>query len=219
MDRFFDANNPLMRFLSQMVDLVILNVLTLACCVPVVTAGASLTAMNYVMLHQLRGEETYIRRMFLKSFRENLKQGAALGLLYLAVGLLGYLDLRILRSFDAKLTTGMMIALTVVLMLIFVLGVWTFALQARFENTIRGTLANAVRLFLGHLPRTLAMAAVWLAWLAALWHFQGILALPVLLYGLSLPGFICTILYDPVFRKMEEEQVQDESDIRESQRI
>ena len=31
MDRFFDANNPLMRFLSWLVDLVIINVLTIVC--------------------------------------------------------------------------------------------------------------------------------------------------------------------------------------------
>ena len=72
MDRFFDANNPLMRFLSWLVDLVIINVLTIVCAVPIVTAGASFTAMNYVLLHKARDNETYIGKMFFHSFRDNL---------------------------------------------------------------------------------------------------------------------------------------------------
>ena len=44
---------------------------------------------------------------------------------------------------------------------VFVIGIYAFALQGRFENTIKGTLRNALGLALGNLPRSLAMAAVW----------------------------------------------------------
>jgi len=87
MDKFFDSNNPVMRFLSRLVDLVILNVVTLVYSLPLITAGGAFTAMNYVLLHLHRGDETYIIRMFRKSFRENFRQGIPEGLLVLAAAI------------------------------------------------------------------------------------------------------------------------------------
>ena len=51
MDRFFDANNPIMKFLSRLVDMAVLNLMTIAGMIPIVTAGASITAMNNVLIH------------------------------------------------------------------------------------------------------------------------------------------------------------------------
>ena len=45
MSTIFNLDSPIMRALSRMADLLILNLLTLLCCIPVVTAGAALTAM------------------------------------------------------------------------------------------------------------------------------------------------------------------------------
>ena len=46
MGRIFDMDSPVMRFLGRLADLMILNLVTLLCCLPVVTIGASLTAMH-----------------------------------------------------------------------------------------------------------------------------------------------------------------------------
>ena len=83
MKKFFDSNNPLMRFLALMVDLVIINLMTLVFMIPIVTTGGSLAAMNYVLLHLHRKDETYVMKMFIKSFKENFKQGIPEGLLHL----------------------------------------------------------------------------------------------------------------------------------------
>ena len=56
MRRFFDMDNPLWQALSVVTDMVILNLLTLLCCVPVITSGAAFTAMNDVVIRILRQE-------------------------------------------------------------------------------------------------------------------------------------------------------------------
>lgn len=203
MDRFFDANNPIMRFLSWLVDLVIINLLTLVCSIPVVTAGASLTAMNYVLLHKAREDESYITKMFFHSFRDNLKQGSISGLIYLVIGLIAGVDLYVLHIFDMKATTVLMIILSVAVCFIFVTAIYVFGLLARYENTLTGTFRNAVQLTIAHLPATLAMIAIWLVWIFILWYFPKTTVLLFLLFGFSLPGFLSTLLYDPVFRRME----------------
>ena len=48
MGRFFNLDSPLMTFLSKMADLMILNLLTLICCIPIITAGDAMTALYYM---------------------------------------------------------------------------------------------------------------------------------------------------------------------------
>ena len=202
MDRFFDANNPVMKFLSRLVDMAVLNLMTIAFMIPIVTAGASITAMNNVLIHLVRKDETYVWKMFLTSFKQNLKQGIGLGILFTAIFAVAGLELMMLHSIDAKSSTMFMIIITVISLCVFAVGIYTFALLSRFENTVRGTLVNAVSLALGHIPRTLGMLAVWAAWAALLWLLHGIYLL-VLLYGLTIPGYLCAMIYDPIFRQLE----------------
>ncbi len=91
----FNLDNPFFRFMNSLMDLVWLNILTLALCIPVVTAGASLTAMHYCLIRISRGEESYITKMFFKSFKENFRPATPLWLTELLLGLVLYLDFRI----------------------------------------------------------------------------------------------------------------------------
>ena len=135
MDRFFDANNPIMKFLSRLVDMAVLNLMTIAGMIPIVTAGASITAMNNVLIHLVRKDETYVWKMFITSFRQNLKQGIGLGLLFTAIFAVAGLELMMLHSIDAKSSTMFMIIITVIGICVFGVGIYTFALLSRFENT------------------------------------------------------------------------------------
>ena len=202
MDRFFDANNPIMKFLSRLVDMAVLNLMTIAGMIPIVTAGASITAMNNVLIHLVRKDETYVWKMFIASFRQNLKQGIGLGLLFTAIFAVAGLELMMLHSIDAKSSTMFMIIITVIGICVFGVGIYTFALLSRFENTVRGTLVNAATLALGHILRTLGMLAICAAWAAFLWFAHGITLL-VLLYGLTIPGYLCVMVYNPIFETME----------------
>ena len=74
MRSFFDLDNPFIQFLNRLTDVVILNVICLICCIPIVTIGTSITALNYVTMKMARNEEGYIVRDFFKSFRENFRQ-------------------------------------------------------------------------------------------------------------------------------------------------
>ena len=48
--KLFNLDSPLMQGLTKVADLLWLNILTIICSVPIVTIGASLTAMNYMAL-------------------------------------------------------------------------------------------------------------------------------------------------------------------------
>ena len=67
--KLFDLDSPVMRFLSKMADLMILNILTMICCLPLFTAGAAFTALHYVCLKMVRNEEGYIAKSYFKAFK------------------------------------------------------------------------------------------------------------------------------------------------------
>ena len=83
--KIFDLDSPLMNVLNKMADLMWLNILTLICCIPVITAGAALTSMHYVALKIVRNEESYITRSFFKSFKTNFRQATLIWLLLMLV--------------------------------------------------------------------------------------------------------------------------------------
>ena len=82
MSRFFNPDNPVMEFIAKIFDLVILNLIFIFSCVPIITIGASTSALSYVTLKMVRGEDPYIWRNFWKSFRQNFKQGTLVFLHY-----------------------------------------------------------------------------------------------------------------------------------------
>ena len=88
----FDPEGPLMGTLAIIADLAILNLITLLCCVPVITAGAAMTAMHYVLLKIVRQEDGYITADFLRSFRQNFRQATAVWSLFLLFAALLVLD-------------------------------------------------------------------------------------------------------------------------------
>ena len=205
MEKFFDSENPVMRFLSRLVDLALLNILTVCTSMLIVTAGGALTAMNNVLLHLVKGDETYVTRMYWTSFKKNFRQGIPEGLLLLAVAAVTAVDMWTLHGSGSRLATMMMIIVTFIAMFLAVTFVYMFALQARYENTVRGTIINAFRLAIGNLPRTAGMLLIWIVWVLILVYLHNAAPGFFLLCGLTLPGYLCAMLYNGVFNKLETE--------------
>jgi uncharacterized membrane protein YesL len=205
MDKFFDSENPLMVFLSRLVDLAILNVLTVCTSMLIVTAGGAMTAMNNVLLHLVRRDETYVTTMFWTSFKKNFRQGIPEGLLVLAAAVITAVDMWALHGSESKAATLLMIVITIIAMFMAATFVYMFALQSRYENTVRGTLVNAFRLAIGNLPRTVGMIAIWLIWGLILVYLHRAAPAFFMIFGLTLPGYLCAMLYNGVFYNLETE--------------
>ena len=97
MNNLFNPDNKFFAFMGKVADLMILNLLCIVCCLPIVTAGASITALYYVTLKIARNEETYIARGFFHSFKENFKQATIIHLIMIVLGALLIFDLYFVR--------------------------------------------------------------------------------------------------------------------------
>ena len=202
MGSFFEEGSPFIRFLNRMADLLILNLLTLLMCLPVVTAGASLTAMHYVLLKLVRDHEGYIVKSFFRSFKRNFLQATALWLILGVMWALMISSLVMISRGTEEYPLWLPLMILVAMLLLWTVMVYTFALLSRYDNSIFQTLFNALSLTFGELVRSLEMLVITLVPVAVFLRFQ--VALPFLvLFGLSVPGYACAMIYDPVFRKIE----------------
>lgn len=157
MGKIFEMDSPVMRFLNRLGDLMILNFLMIVCCIPVVTAGAAFTAMHYVLLKIVRGEEGYLLRGFFKSFRENFKQATLIWLMMLLVVAVYMGDSLIFNYSGLEFPKALVVTVVAIALLLLMIAVYIFPLQARFENTVKNTLKNAAILAFVNLPRTILM--------------------------------------------------------------
>ena len=205
MKRFLGMDTKAYRFFSFVWNMLVLNLLTLLMCVPVVTAGASLTAMHYVMLAMVRGEEGYVSRMFWKSFKSNLKQSTILWLAFAALFASYRFDWYMAVNNPDIFKKPVLYGILILAVLTFMLLQTVFPLQSHFENTAVGTVRNALILTVSFFPRILVMALVWVIPYEILTHSLVMFPLVVML-GFTFPGFVMAKLYDPIFRRREPEE-------------
>ena len=212
--KFLDIDSPLMQALSKLADLMWLNLLTLLLCVPSITVGPALTAMHYVALKIVRNEECYIARSFFQSFRENFKQGTLIWLLFLALGLVLGGDLFILSSAEGKYGVVLNAAVTIVGILLLFDFLYVFPVLARFRNTIRGTLKNALLISIMQFPKTLLMIVVYLIPVLLFLFVYQVIPI-VLLFGFSVPAWVAAKMNNKLFKSLEdrilEEQPKEEN--------
>ena len=207
----FEEGSPFQRFLNKMADLLILNLIALLMCLPIITAGASLTAMHYVLLKMVRGEEGYIVKSFFRSFKREFRQATVLWILYMALAALMASNLIMILQGGGVYPLWLPSSILVAALLILVFMIYTFAMLSRFETTVFEALTNAVMLTISELPRSLEMLIITVVPIAA-FFFAPILLPILILFGLSVPGYACAMVYDPVFRKIERQIGEGEAE-------
>ena len=196
----FDMVNPLMRALAVVADLILLNFLTIIGMIPVVTAGASLTARNDVLQHIVRKEEGYIARSFFASYKSNLKQGSIMGMIFAVPAGLLILEYDVIRAIPELHMPIFYAMLLLAGGIVLACGIYAFHLLARFENTIVGTIKNALMLSFGYLPRTVGMIAAYVGFWAVVIAFYMYLFPVIILFATTLPAYICTLLIGPALK-------------------
>lgn len=209
MDRLFSLNSPVIVFLTKVGELMILNVLTILLCLPVVTAGAALTALYYTTIRMVRDEETYIFKGYMKSFRENLKQSVIIWLIVLAVGCLLYYDFFVLVQFPASaLRTAGLVILTLVTVCFTAMAVYVFPVLSRFENTVKNTMKNAFLMGIFNLPRTILVVLIHLVPVTMV--LLTLQAMPVIfLFGFSGVAFLSSYSFSAIFKRYEPKEDPD----------
>ena len=206
----FKLDSPFMNFMSKMSDLLILNLMIMFCSIPIFTMGAAITAGYYVLYKQVKKEDGYVFRGFLKAFKENFKQSTIMWLIVLLIFVIFFVDYRILFYSDMEfagwnwLKILIFAAITVSCMGL----VYIFPLQARFSNTIKNTIKNAFLMSISHFPITV-LVILTIAIPVVIVMFSSWLVPIVILFAFSGVMYLQSFMFLHIFKKYEPEPVAE----------
>ena len=209
MKNMLDLDGPLVRALSDLNTLVILNILTALFCIPVITAGASVAAMHYVIMEMFENRGDGAAREFWKRFKENLRNATPVWLILLAAAVFIYVDCRIIMGGQMGLPRAMLVPLYIGAFIEASIAVYAFPLTARFVYSTGATFKNSAILAVANFPRTVLMVLYHVIIPYLLFNVSRLLPL-FFLVGISLPAYFSALLYMPVIRKMIGEPEPDE---------
>ena len=192
-------------FLRVLCDLMILNVLWAVCSLPVVTVGPATSALCSVMLKLARGEPVATVRTFFGAMKENLRQSLPLGLIGIAGLAVAVVDWMFAVEQEGYIRTLYFIVGVIVSAIVLAYWAWAFALNAGFENSLGGTIKNALSLAFVEPGKTL------LIWIAFAVPVLGLLFLPeiaviyigwaYILFAVSAPAYLAARSQVKVFAR------------------
>lgn len=162
MSSFFSINSPLWKFSNFIVRCIWLNLLWFLCCIPVITIGASTTALYSVSLKCVKNQEGYITREFFQAFRKNFVPATIVWCILAVIGIFLGIDLILyLRTYSVSFSElfFMIIFLSGLLIFIFV-NFYVYALIATFQNTTWAYLKNAFVISICNWPKSIFMVII-----------------------------------------------------------
>lgn len=138
--RFLSNESLIGHFFGKAFDIIILNMLFILCSIPVITIGASYSAMYYAFFKKMREKDSSVSKTFFEGFKTNFKQAT---LAWLSVVLL-----IIILSVDIWMfgPTGMMSFTPFYYLLIIISCIIAFTIMYLFPiiSIFKNTLKNLV---------------------------------------------------------------------------
>ena len=180
-----------------------LNLLWMVCSLPIVTIGASTTALYSVALKIAEDREGAIGQQFFRAFRQNFRQATVIWCMLLAIGLVLGGDIYVLLHLRSTSAGAMAIFWTLILAVVFAACVayvieliFVFPLVAYVENTTKAMIVNAFLIGTHYLNCTIVVFLI---------HFvMAFIAIrfftPILILGEGLCAVLSSYLLSPVIR-------------------
>lgn len=203
MGGIFSVDGKATAVLQTATDLVKLNLLWLVCCIPLVTIGASTTALYSVAIKMVKNEESYVVKDFFSAFRKNLKQATVVWLMIcVAAGIL-FFDFYFSSHAKTDGAALLFVPFAIAAILLVMLILYVFPVMAVFENSLKKVFKNSLLLALAHLPQTVLVLVIALGPLALCFLFAGELSLMVyinLVFGIAFFTWINSHIFVRLFQ-------------------
>ena len=152
-------DNIFIRMLSRVGDAMLLSILFVLSCVPIITIGAAFTSLYYTAMKGISGDDGYIWKFYTRSFKQNFKQATGMWLLFLVAFFILSVDIWFWmtqwKATGNALAKPFLFVSVVLLTLAVMTFIYTFALQAKFDNSWKVQLRNAFLMSIKNFPMTL----------------------------------------------------------------
>ena len=198
MRKLFSYDNFLFHVLSQIADCMCLSLLWVIGSIPIVTMGASTTALYYAVNKCVKNSQGGILREFWRSYRLNFKQATVIWLMVAPVLFVLAVSCysAYLMHVSGRASKLLLIFLLVVASLVIMWANYLFPYLARFNNKSKQILINCIWISLFDIIKSFANFALLAIAVLAVLTIPLCLGLVPAVYML----FTCYI-QEPIFRK------------------
>ena len=196
MEKMFQYDNPVWNFLGKISDMVYISLLWILFSLPVLTLGAATTAA-YSCGRSLLAEEGQLTRVFMSSFRTNLRKSTILWLMVLTAGIVLSADLYFFTQIDADWSKVMVVVTLIFSFLLMVMAIYMFSMLSRFQGSLKELAGVSFVLSIKALPGTVLLVVVFLSVLSVVllkYWFVG-------LFAAGLIAFLHSLIMEEVYRK------------------
>lgn len=207
---FLAIDGPFMRTMELVLNLFLLNVITIICSLPIFTIGSAFCALHHQLYRMSCNREGYVIRDYFKDFKTNFKTATITWLMTLAVGF--FLAIDFYLFYEQLVTVHNLVKMGIFsLIVLYLYGlVYLFPVLARYDTTPKKAIQYAF-VFAFHgagiLKTPIMLALFILPWIGAMYIANFVLA--IFMFGISLPAYINVFFYKPVFEKFEATHEED----------
>lgn len=192
----FNPENSFWEFMNNMTNVLFVGLIWLICCIPIITIGASTTALYDYSLKMADNREGYVLKSFFKAFKNNfIKSTLFWILMLLGAGFLvvdGYICLRM----EAPIGKFLFFAIVAIGIMYFIICIYIFPVLAFFQMNVKETVKNACIMGVGSLPITTLIIIILV--IGGLIIYTA----PYLIFALgSFVAYVSSFCYLSVFRK------------------
>ena len=136
MTKLFSYDNPIWKCMGRVADFFFLTVLWIMFSLPVITIGASTTALYYVTLKMAKNNECYIHSSFVKAFKDNFRQSTVIWMVMLTAGVFLGSDVYFFYHMGSRLGIVIFWLMFVLVVLFMLMLTLIFPLTARLDTNV-----------------------------------------------------------------------------------
>ena len=201
-EAFLDLNNKFFSFMGTIGDLMILNLIFIICCLPIITIGASISAMYSVSMKLIKNEG-YLLRGFFEAFKKNFKPATIVWILFVLCGIVFIIDIKCLSIFlDGQNKLYFKVIFFIFGAVQYMIFCYIFPMISKFDNTIINYIKNSFFMSIKHILLTIVIIAVnmlpLILYLFGGHYFSYILILYIL-FGFSFTSYINSYIFERIF--------------------
>lgn len=205
MNKLFNPENPVMRLLTFLCDMMYINLLFLLTSLPLFTIGASLTAMYSVLFKRIRNEDPSIAKAYFSAFKQNFKQSTLFWLPSSFLIVFLSIDVYIAHNHIGDSLSFLQYPIAILIFIILAIIIYIFPQLAAFDTPSKQVLKNAALLSLANFPTTIFVFAVhiFLILLADLSATMLFIVLSIMMFlGIATMYYFFTLFFRRIFNKL-----------------
>lgn len=183
MSKIFSTEGKIYSGMERIYQILLLNSIFIFSCLPVVTIGAALASAYGTAYKMIDHSEGVLYKEYLRQIKLNMLPATKLWVLILAVIGAGFWTFPYVQSFMVGNKIAYYLTMVFITFLV-LMSLYLFPLIARFDNSLSGTVVNAMILSLKHLPQSIivffitiggvVIVPIYLPKLLFVWLFTGI---------------------------------------------